>query len=131
MFGFSNKIKNVEMSTSNNGSRITINGKTFNLPSGTVSICNDKVYVNGKVIEEEIILKAMDTKTINITVMGDCGDINANGDVKVKGDVRGSIDAGGDVTCGNVNGDVDTGGDVVCKNIGGSIDAGGNVRINK
>lgn len=114
---------------------VIINGKTIQVDGdcNNVSVVNNKVYVNGKLIQDcdEIKEKnikitiegnvgSLETGSADVTINGDCGDVKAgSGDINVKGNVSGGISTGsGDIECGNVGGSVKTGsGDVKCKSV--------------
>ena len=116
--------------------KVIINGKTITIDGdcNNVSVINNKVYVNGKLIQDcdEIHEKnikitidgnvgTLESGSGDVIINGDCGGIKSgSGDVTVKGNVNGSITTGsGDVECLNANGDIKTGsGDVVCNKIG-------------
>lgn len=98
----------------NTNSTITINGKTHQVSGRNVSINNNEIFVDGKLVEGNLkgIVKVVwdgpvakvDAATIEIN-----GDVQGNVDgatVTIKGNVGGSVD-GATVTCGNVAGDVD------------------------
>lgn len=90
--------------------KITINGKTISTPdSSSVSVINNRLIVNGKVVED---LQQYETKNIEITINGDCRDIETTGNVIVQGNCK-DIDCNGNVTCyGDINGDIDCNGNV-------------------
>ena len=54
--------------------KVYVNGKKYILPNGSVSVVNNKVYWNGKLVEDCYLLKE---KIINITIEG-----NVEGDIK-------------------------------------------------
>ena len=117
---------------------ITINGKTISCSGRNITVRNNTVIVDGKVVEDGL------TAGINIVVNGDVENIKCSGDVEVRGHVigdidcggsctvdgyvEGNIDAGNSVRCGDITGDVDAGNSVHCGRISGDVDAGGNVR---
>ena len=104
-------------------SKVTVNGKTIKVKGNNISIINDQIIVDGKVLDE-----SMDYKNITIIVEGDCNKLDAAGDVTVKGNC-GSVDCSGSCTIhGNVAGNVDASGSVTCGDVGGDIDASGSVR---
>jgi len=116
---------------SGGSSKVTVNGKTVQVPSGNVSVINGKIFVDGKEFDTKDTDLGKGYGTVNITIEGNVDKIECNGSVEVKGNVSKGIDCGGscDIT-GNVNGDIDSGGS--CKIVGehkGSIDAGGSVSI--
>jgi len=103
---------------------ITSNGKTVSV-EGTGKICirDGTVIVDGKRID---IGDGHD-----ITIQGNCGSIQCDGNVTVEGSVTGNIDCGGSCRCGDVSGDIDAGGSVQGSSYGGNIDAGGSVHITR
>lgn len=116
---------------------VTINGVTYE--GNTVKVVNNKVWVNGKRVDNSkpdkdgILTVKVEGVLQNLTT--DCnveaglvqGNVDAGGSVSCD-DVDGYVDAGGSVEAGNVGGYVDAGGSVRCGNVGGDIDAGGSVR---
>lgn len=122
---------------------VIVNGKTYESNGGIVSVKGDKVYINDKMIED-----CSNEKEINLTINGDCKDIESAGNVDIKGNVHGYIEAGGAVTIkgyttgnidacnsvvitGDCNGDIEAGNSVTIagSHTGGSIDAGNSVNI--
>ena len=104
--------------------KITINGVSIEVSQGNITVRNGDVFVDGNRIHLKDNIK-------DITIIGDTGDVDADGSVTVKGNVQGSIDAGGSIECGDVGGNVDAGGSVTAGSVEGDIDAGGSVRIHK
>ena len=104
---------------------ININGKSIQVSGNNISVINDKVYVNGKLVTEGL------SGNVNISFEGELANLKADGSVEVNGEVLGNVDAGGSVKCENVQGYVDAGGSVNCKNVGGNIDAGGSIKMNR
>lgn len=126
-----NHCDNITQSTStiiNEGgsySNVTINGKTIRVRGSNISVINNRVIVDGKVVSESL------SGDITVIVEGSCGNLKASGNVEVNGDC-GNIDCGGSCKVGgNVSGDIDAGGSITCGNVGGSIDAGGSVRCGR
>lgn len=110
----------------NNYSTVSVNGKAIRVSGNNISIINDKIIVDGKVIEE-----SMDCKNITVIVEGNCNKLDAAGAVTVKGNC-GSVDCSGSCTIhGDVTGNVDASGSVTCGNVGGDIDASGSVRCKR
>lgn len=110
---------------------VIVNGKKYTVPNGNVSVIGNKIYVNNKLITDESSCTSKEIKIVingnveggikvdsgNVTVFGDCKDINTmSGDVECK-NVNGNIKTqSGDVKCGNVSGDISTmSGDVTTK----------------
>ena len=110
----------------NSYSTVSVNGKTIRVKGSNITIINDKIIIDGKVLDE-----SMDYKNITVIVEGDCNKLDAAGEVTVRGNC-GSVDCGGSCTVnGDVNGNVDAGGSVTCGNVSGDIDAGGSVRCKR
>ena len=104
-------------------STVSINGKTIRVSGSNITVINDKIIVDGKVLDE-----SMDYKNITVIVEGDCNKLDAAGAVTVQGNC-GSVDCSGSCTIhGNVTGNVDASGSVTCGDVGGDIDASGSVR---
>ena|SRR6185312_6668682 len=104
---------------------VNINGKSISVKGNGISIINDKVYVNGKLIEEGL------SGNIEITFTGDLASLNVDGSATVNGSIHGDVDAGGSVNCGDVGKSVDAGGSVNCGAVSGDIDAGGSVSMKR
>lgn len=95
--------------------KISINGHTYEVSGRNISVVNDKVYVNGKLIESNL------TGTVDIRWEGEAANIDCT-NITVNGNVGGSIDCNNIIVNGDVSGDID-GTNVKCGNVGGSIDA--------
>lgn len=116
-----------------------VNGKQYVFADGAqISIINDKVYCNGKVVIDTNEIK---DKVVNITIKGNvekasttCGSLEIKGDCKVAQSTSGNITIGGnvsgdvssssgDIKCGDVlSGNVKTmSGDVTCGDINGDV----------
>ncbi|MDV3426599.1 MAG: hypothetical protein LIR50_05350 [Bacillota bacterium] len=116
----------------NNQNRVIINGHTYDVPNGNISIVNSKIFVDVK----EFTVNGLDIKnnipkTVNITIEGNVNSVKCNGSVIVSnGEVHKRIDCGGSVdVAGNVDGLIDCGGSVRIRGYHtGDIDAGGSVR---
>ncbi len=107
-------------------SKITMNGKTIRVSGNNITVINDRVIVDGKVLDE-----SMDFKNITVIVEGDCKKLEACGDVEIKGNC-GSVDCSGSCRIeGNVEGNVDASGSVTCGDVAGDIDASGSVRCTR
>jgi len=104
---------------------ININGKSIKVTGSNISVIGDKVYVNGKLVEEGL------SGNVEISFKGDLANLNVDGSATVDGNVLGYVDAGGSVRCENVNGSVDAGGSVYCGNVGGDVDAGGSISMKR
>ena len=101
---------------------VIVNGKRYSTNGGSISVINNKVYVDGKLLSDTNEAKE---KTINITVEGNVeGDITTDvGGITVKGNCTGDVKTtSGDVDCKDVGGDVKTvSGDVKCKFVSGRV----------
>jgi len=106
-----------------NGNRVTINGKSYNLPPGNVSIINDTILLNGKPWNDADPVSGV----VEIRIEGDPLSVQTDAPVTVNGTVKGNVLAGGSVSCGDVAGSVQAGGSVRAMGVGGSITAGGSV----
>lgn len=125
---------------------MTINGKAYRNINGSISVQGNKVFVNGRPIED---LEQMEEKNISITITGEVSSLSADccdtihvdgnvgkirttsGDVEVSGRVDGDIQTtSGDINCSDVTGDVSTtSGDVICDRVGGGVSTmSGNIR---
>ena len=110
----------------NSCSTVSVNGKTIRVSGNNISIINDKIVVDGKVLDD-----SMDCKNITVIVEGDCNKLDTTGAVTVQGNC-GSVDCSGSCTVyGNVTGNIDASGSVTCGDVGGDIDASGSVRCIK
>ena len=98
---------------------VTVNGKTYK--GNNVSISNNKVYIDGKLENQEdekvinvVVNGNINTLTIdycdNLEMVGDCGIVaSKNGDVVIKGNVANDVTSkNGNIVCGNVGGNVET-----------------------
>ena len=98
-----------------------VNGKKYKVPdSGSVSIVNGKVFVNGV-----DITKGEEPRRLDITIQGPVGDITCDGALSVDGDVNGNVKCGGSCNVdGDVRGSVQCGGSC---NVDGSVYNGGTI----
>ena len=96
-------------------SSITINGRTFSVSGSgsSVSVINDKVYVNGNLITGDL------SGDVRIIWEGDLASLDATS-VTVNGYVRGDVDCT-NLKCGEVGGNVDAT-NVTCGSIAGRVD---------
>lgn len=103
--------------------KITINGKTYDIPSGVnVSSNNGQVFVNGENIRSEY------TPIIDVKIEGDINSLKTNGDVMVLQGNVGDVKCGGDCDIhGHVKGSINAGGDIECEQIYGSVNAAGDI----
>lgn len=110
----------------NSYSTVSVNGKTIRVRGNNVSISNDRIIVDGRIVEE-----SFDVPNITVIVEGDCRSLNACGNVEVKGNAH-CIDCLGSCHVeGNVTGNVNASGSVTCGDVGGDIDASGSVRCTR
>lgn len=99
--------------------KVVVNGKIYNLPNGSVSVINNKVYHNGKLVTDCDEIKE---KEIKITIEGDACDVSLDcGEIIVKGNCNnvksknGNVEISGDVS-GNAS---TTNGNIKAKTIYG------------
>lgn len=105
-------------------SQITINGVKITIEgNGNVCIRNGKVIVDGKEIN------VGDKK--DVTIIGNVGKIECDGDVVVEGAVNGNISCGGSCRCGDISGNLNAGGSVHGGNCGGALNAGGSIHVTR
>lgn len=102
--------------------KIVINGKEIKCNGNNISVINNKVYVDGKAIADDVF------KNSDIYIYGNVEKIECEGSVHCN-DVHGDIKAGGSVNCDDVGGSISCGGSVSCDNVKGSIIAGGSVKL--
>lgn len=101
--------------------RININGKSISVQGSNISVVNGNVYVDGKLVEENL------SGDVKISFEGSLASLTVDGSAKVYGDVKGDVRAGNSVKCGDVEGSVDAGNSIKCGNIGGSAEAGNSI----
>ena len=98
---------------------VSINGKRYQCDSGNITVVNNKVYCNGKLVSDTN--SEFTEKEIHITIEGNVNDVSVTaGNVTVKGTAD-SVSA--------KSGDVYVGMDVLgeCKTVSGDITVKGNV----
>jgi len=123
--------------------KFTINGKSFTSMSGSVSVINGRVFIDGKEVSGEegqvsgvVEIRVLEGQIQNlrsdasITVEGDVqGNVDAGVSASVGGSVGGQVEAGGSAKVGgSVGGSVAAGGSVNCGDVAGNVDAGGSVK---
>jgi hypothetical protein len=118
VFGKGNTV--TTMISDNKGSVITINGNTHQVSGKNIKVVNDKVFVDGKLIEGGL------SGVVSIKWDGPAANIDAI-TIEINGDVQGNVDGTTINIRGNVKGDVD-GTTINCGNVGGSVDG---VTINR
>ena len=93
---------------------ISVNGKTYNVPDGNISVVNNKIYCNGKLY---VSGDDRENDSCNITIKGDNISVKTtSGDVIVNGNAGNIITTSGDINVkGNVIGN--------CKTTSGDINA--------
>lgn len=88
---------------------VSINGKTYSVPDGYLSVTNGQIYVNGQLIDttdkipSDVVIKvegtlaslSVDNGSVNCQNVN--GNIYAKGHVNVNGNVSGRIDTDGHV----------------------------------
>ena len=102
--------KNIEENKKQNSAgvknEIVINGKKYsNISSGNLTISNNKVYVNGFLIEN---LKNVEEKNIKIEIYGDKNFISVDSceTINVNGNVYNIKLTNGTITCDDIKNDV-------------------------
>lgn len=93
--------------------KITVNGKTTIVAGNNVSIVNDKVYVDGKLVTEGL------SGNVSITFEGDLASLEAT-DVVINGSVHGPVEGTNIKINGNITGDV-KGTNIKASNITGNV----------
>ena len=107
---------------------VTINGKTYQC-EGNISVVGNKVYSDGKLLEDCENFKEKNIKIVvngdlgilescsaDVTINGNCTSLkSSSGDVIVKGDVMENVQTvSGDVSCTEIHGDTKTvSGDII------------------
>ena len=135
MFNYLKKILNIEIfkkeknikETNKNSAgvknQIIINGKKYeNISSGNLTISNNKVYVNGSLIEN---LNNIEEKNIKIEIYGDKNFISVDSceNINVNGNVYNIKLTNGTITCDDVKNDVTiTNGDINANKIFGKCE---------
>lgn len=107
-----------------NVATITINGKTFTTKGNNISVINDKVMVDGVIIESGL------SGIVKIQFYGDLASLDAN-IAEITGNVIGKVDSNTLKVTGDIRGNVDSN-TVTCKDIYGSVDANvvnGNIKM--
>ena len=90
----------ISMNSGPSGSRVTINGKTYDLPPGNVSINNGAISINGRAWFPGD--GASVAGIVALHIHGEPLDVISDAPVTVHGNVLGKIHAGGSITCGDV-----------------------------
>ena len=101
---------------------IIINGTKIQTSGNNISVINNSVYVDGKVIQTKL------SGIVEIKFEGDLASLNCNGSASINGNIKGDVDVGGSLDCGDIGGNIDVGGSVRCGKVSGDIDAGGSVK---
>ena len=96
------------------------------LTGNDISIINNKIYIDGKLVEDDSIVAKNGILEVKITE-GVVENLSADGSVSA-GSVKGNINAGGSINCDCVGGSVNAGGSVRCGRVGGNVQAGGSIR---
>ncbi|PHI06610.1 hypothetical protein [Fusobacterium polymorphum] len=114
------KEKNENKNSAGGKNQIIINGKKYNnISSGNLTISNNKVYVNGNLIEN---LNNREEKNIKIEIYGDKNFISVDccENIKINGNVYNIKLTNGTITCDDVKNDVTiTNGDIKANKIFG------------
>lgn len=114
--------KNLLKQAGDNMSKVIVNGRVYDIPSGANIAINDgQVFVNGENITIKNIpnvevkiegsIKSLKTNG-DVTVHGNVEEIKCDGDCYVYDDVIGNINAGGDIECEQIYGSVNAAGDI-------------------
>lgn len=114
MFGSKsfNTINSISINQSNGSNIVIINGVKYDLPPGNISVCNNEIYVNGKLydVEKETGNTFKGTVNINITTDQNIDNISCNGNMTINGslnnsriNVGDSLDISGDVSSSRIN----------------------------
>ena len=93
---------------------ITINGKQIECNGNNIRVTNDKIYVDGKLMEGNL------KGTVKVEFTGDLANLDCTS-AEVHGNVQGNVDCTS-IRCGDVAGDIDAT-SVRCGNVQGDIDA--------
>lgn len=83
---------------------ITINGKTIQA-NGDITVINDKVYVDGKELKHE----ELESKVVNITIVGVVQKVDGCNEITVQGNVDGDLACGKATIYGDVLGNISAG----------------------
>ena len=114
------KEKNENKNSAGGKNQIIINGKKYNnISSGNLTISNNKVYINGNLIEN---LNNREEKNIKIEIYGDKNFISVESceNIKINGNVYNIKLTNGTITCDEVKNDVTiTNGDIKANKIFG------------
>lgn len=111
---------------------VSINGKRYQCDSGSITVVNNKVYCNGKLVSD--INSEFTEKEIHITIEGSVNDVSVTaGNVTVKGTADSVSTKSGDVyvgmdvlgECKTASGDITVQGNVYhgCNTVSGNISA--------
>lgn len=104
--------------------KIYINGKMFEVNGRNVAQIGDKIFVDGKKVEDGLVGE------VHIKFEGDLASLHTNGSATVLGDVKGVVEAKGSVNIkGNLHGTVNAEGSVNCNNVSGDVKFGGNINM--
>lgn len=104
---------------------VIVNGKKYS--GNNVSIINDKVYIDGKLMTDDESSKSTKIE-ITIEAGTTINKIEVDGDLEVKGSISGDVSAQGSVKCNDIGGNDSSGGSITCDDIGGNANAGGSVK---
>lgn len=108
---------------------VIINGKTYGSETGSVSIINGKVIIDGKDMTP-------DSKEINVTINGNVETLNVDtaNKIQVIGSCGSLVSHNGEINIdGNVSGNVENrNGNIDCMNVGGNVSTrNGNIKHRK
>lgn len=93
--------------------KIVINGKSHSVGGKNISIINDKIYVDGILVESGL------SGIVEVKFEGDVANLDCT-TATINGNVLGDVD-GTTIRCGDVSGNVD-GTTITCGKIGGNVD---------
>ena len=104
--------------------KVCVNGRTYTAPDGcSINVINNKVYANGKLIED---CNKCKEKKIEIKIEGNCGNVEVDAaDLTVNGNIEGNVEVdAGNITCrGDIRGDVSVdAGNISCHHIFGNTE---------
>ena len=106
-------------------STIIIGDKRITVSGNNVSILNNKIYVDGKLVTDNAV-----TEPVKLIVEGDLINVESEGSVDVTGDIKGNVQASCSIRCNNISGNVNTMGSVHSGDINGSVTAIGSIHRN-
>lgn len=91
---------------------IVINGRSISVQGNNISVVNDKIYVDGKLVESGL------SGNVKVEFTGDLATLECN-TCKITGNVQGDVKTN-TIECGDVGGDVKAN-TVKCGNVAGKV----------